>query len=130
MGRAILNQGQLESLRTASKLSRSVVVDWVDSDRGPVKMVGVGSLVFDRQAFAGFWIWRISGSKIYLQNFEQNRELCNNILLYNPELNGSFDHDKTNVFAYVHWLIKKTVEHDTAYGMYQTFKEVLKELSE
>ena len=129
MARALLDRDQIESLRTASKLARGVVIDSIDSDIGPVKIVGVGSLVFDKRAFVGFWFWRMSGCKIYLQNFEQNKELTADILLLNPELHGLID-EKTCIFSFVHWMIHQTIEDDTVSSLIQTFENTLRELSE
>lgn len=128
MGKRILDFSEVENLRVASELARGVVVDGIITNDGSIEnLVGVGSLVFNRQTFVGFWLWRMIEAKTYMANFEQNQELIEDILQLNPAIPRS---ENSNTLSHAYWLMGKTTEKQTLDEMYDTFENTLRLLSE
>ena len=96
MGRPVLNvdlEG-LETLRTATRLGESVVVDQVDSELGPRTLVGAGPVVFTRESFVLFWMWSMCNAQVYKQNVVSNEIMTHSLLELNPEFFQSWIRDQ------------------------------------
>lgn len=119
----------LESIKLASNLGKSVVVH--------NNVVIIGDCVLTKTAFVMVWMWIMTNSRIYANNYHENKDLIRDLEKLNPHLNPPVTEKKSNrkppyiiICNQVYNHVLETVQDYNSEEKYKTFVRVINDLAD
>jgi len=136
MGQPVLKfyAADLESLRIASNLGESVLVESLPTPSGPVPVVAAGTLLFTRNSFITFWMWLCMGGKWYQNNIvNSEHSLVSEMKTLNPEIYHYCKQQQTDFveerfISFLFSILNRNLAKMSPETRFDVFKRVLGEM--